>query len=526
MSWPIVRSIAALCLLALTSVVAGNAWANDRASSTPPTDAEALGKRIFFEGEGMAEGGITAILGAGGFSVPASAVPCANCHGDDGLGRPEGGVEPSNITWPQLTKPYGLRHASGRHHPAYDEQSFARALRTGIDPAGTPLDAAMPKYRLSDDEVSALVAHLKRLGSDLDPGLTADRIHIGGLLPLEGPSARLAQSLRRLIQAYFDKINQAGGIYGRHVAFDAIEAASTRPEDAVFSVIAVPMTARDLGSAAALGRTDIPVVIPYDPSGGGAATTHRNLFFLLGSLAEQTRALMSYGKQHLRFDAPRVSVVVTDDTAGEAIADAVSQQAELFDWPAPTVVRSAAADTAQTVADKLKASTAHAVIYAADTPAIAGVAETLAARGLAPYLLIAGQVGGAEVLHLPVAFADRVFISFPNVPRSGTRDGFNELEDLRRKAGLNVPPNALMAATLSTAKVLTEGLRAAGRSLSRRKLIDALQHLHVYETGLTPAISFGPRRRTGADGVYVLAADIRNHNFLPGAAWMRVDSRL
>ena len=33
---------------------------------------------------------------------------CANCHGFDGQGKPEGGITPSNLTWEVLSKPYGL----------------------------------------------------------------------------------------------------------------------------------------------------------------------------------------------------------------------------------------------------------------------------------------------------------------------------------------------------------------------------------------------------------------------------------
>src|SRR5690349_5524175 len=67
------------------------------------TRAERDGKRIYFEGTSGDGGAITALV-AGGTAVPAAAVACATCHGEDGLGRAEGGVVPPAITWSALTK--------------------------------------------------------------------------------------------------------------------------------------------------------------------------------------------------------------------------------------------------------------------------------------------------------------------------------------------------------------------------------------------------------------------------------------
>ena len=63
--------------------------------------------------------------------VPASAVPCAGCHGRDGKGKPEGGVTPSDLTWTALTRPYGVTHPGGRKHPPYDARLLKRAVSMG-----------------------------------------------------------------------------------------------------------------------------------------------------------------------------------------------------------------------------------------------------------------------------------------------------------------------------------------------------------------------------------------------------------
>ena len=126
---------------------------------------------------------------------------CANCHGFDGRGKPEGGVLPSNITWEELTKSYGHTYAGGRWHPAYAEHSLAQAIIDGVDPAGTQLAAAMPKYRMSREDLADLLAYLKRLADDSDPGITDTSIKVGTLLPMTGPLAEIGGWRRPSSQA-------------------------------------------------------------------------------------------------------------------------------------------------------------------------------------------------------------------------------------------------------------------------------------------------------------------------------------
>src|SRR3954453_21342240 len=78
------------------------------------------GRRIYQEGTSPSGGAIVAGMGDGGVEraapggeVPASAVPCAGCHGRDGKGKPEGGVIPSDLTWTALPRPYGVTHPGG-----------------------------------------------------------------------------------------------------------------------------------------------------------------------------------------------------------------------------------------------------------------------------------------------------------------------------------------------------------------------------------------------------------------------------
>lgn len=133
------------------------------------------GEQIYREGVSPRGTAITANVGSGD-AVPAALLPCMNCHGADGRGRSEGGVRPADISPATLARPL---QDERRQRPAYDAIKLRRAITLGIDAAGQPLDAAMPRYGLSLADAEDLQAYLARLDQRREPGVTAQRLRIG-----------------------------------------------------------------------------------------------------------------------------------------------------------------------------------------------------------------------------------------------------------------------------------------------------------------------------------------------------------
>src|SRR6185369_14878137 len=80
-------------------------------AQVPLSPPESRGKEIYLLGTSIAGRNILAYIGDESMEVPGSAMACANCHGLSGQGKPEGGIDPSNITWKALSKPYGVTHS-------------------------------------------------------------------------------------------------------------------------------------------------------------------------------------------------------------------------------------------------------------------------------------------------------------------------------------------------------------------------------------------------------------------------------
>ncbi len=97
------------------------------------TEHEQAGKHLYRQGVSSSDAQLQARVGASDMTVPASVLPCASCHGNDGRGRAEGGVRPPSLDWRRLALGQGEREVNGRRYPAYTDSSLARAIQQGID---------------------------------------------------------------------------------------------------------------------------------------------------------------------------------------------------------------------------------------------------------------------------------------------------------------------------------------------------------------------------------------------------------
>jgi hypothetical protein len=95
-----------------------------------------------------------------------------------------------------------------------------------------------------------------------------------------------------------------------------------------------------------------------------------------------------------------------------------------------------------------------------------------------------------------------------------------EYRSLAQAYGLSPQPLEAQLTALASAKILVEGFMRAGRNISREKLIEALEGLYEFQTGFTPSVTYGPNRRVGALGAYVMAVDLGEQRLVPISTWI------
>jgi mono/diheme cytochrome c family protein len=217
------------------------------------------GKAIYLRGQSPSNRPITAILGSDPEAVPAAIVPCVSCHGEDGRGKPEGGVVPADITPESLARATTL---GGRTRPPYTGPLLKRAITMGFDSGRHELNAAMPRYRMSIEDADDLIAYLALVGHESQPGVTDDALRIR-IVGQAGPPPSME-------------------IYGRKVQF-------VRDGEALLTIDA----SDDPGvSLAAAEHERIPTIVVHAPG----PITSRFAFSLTAGDDDQRLALRTYAR--------------------------------------------------------------------------------------------------------------------------------------------------------------------------------------------------------------------------------------
>lgn len=474
------------------------------------TASERRGKEIYLRGTSPSGNAITAWMGE--LAVPATNLNCSGCHGMRGEGKTESGITAGNLTWPNLTKPYGHTHPTGRRHGPFNESSIIRAVVNGVDSNGNDLLIAMPRYKLSAADMADLIAYLKRIDSDLDPGLTDSSVKIGLILPSEGALAETGAAMKDVLSAYFDDLNNRGGIFSRTVdlRFTSVGAAQNFARDEqIFAFVGGLSAGADTQLATLARNEEIPFIGPSTLLPHVETPVNRYLFYLLPGVEEQAISLVNYAAAQPELQNASIAIAHNGNPLGVAAAKAAEQQVKkigLKQVPTPDI-------------NDLKNSGAKAVFFFGTGKEQTDLLREAEAANWHPYIFFLGVLTGKE---LPTTtFNDKIFIAFPTLPSDITSEGMTEFRALHEKYKFAPRHTASQLAAFAAAKVFVAALTRAGKDLSREKLITALEGLYDYETGITPRITFGPNKRVGAAGAHIIRIDLAEKEFSTVSSWIK-----
>ena len=130
--------------------------------------------------------------------------------------------------------------------------------------------------------------------------------------------------------------------------------------------------------------------------------------------------------------------------------------------------------------------------------------------------VVADLSGRRPTLLLPSALAGDLlangapvptFVAFAAGPLDMTLEAASEFRALTQRDDLPSQDRSAQRQALAAAKILFEALQRAGRDVTRERLIDTLETLQSYRTGLMPPVTFSPSRHIGTDGAWIVPLD-------------------
>jgi|CXWL01.1.fsa_nt_gi hypothetical protein len=151
----------------------------------------------------------------GGVSFSGDQAACTKCHRRSGLGTIEGGSNVLPVTGTSLYQPgpaglwqkFGFKtKGNDFFRPAYTDATLSKAIVDGVTPTGRVLRAPMPRYKLNDSEMQALIAYLKTLSNSPAPGVDETTMHLATVIT---PDADVAErkAMLDVIEAYLKDKN-------------------------------------------------------------------------------------------------------------------------------------------------------------------------------------------------------------------------------------------------------------------------------------------------------------------------------
>jgi len=500
------------------------------------TEAESSqrGRQIFFQGEKFSGESFTANVGAASIPVPATALPCAGCHGRDGKGRPEGGVRPSDITWFNLTKKYGGITSIGRRYESYDASSFLTAVTEGIDSAGNRLDTSMPRYNIARQDARDLVAYLKIIQDDFDPGISKDEIVFGTLQPVTQFQARAADAIVSVMQTRLDEINRQGGIYGRQLKLTVMpyedrqsfiaQSSKLINGDKVFALVNAFSGGADDALVDMVEAAGMPSIAPYTQFPAEEDGMHLYTFYLHGGLDAQIAALARRASEIVQ-NANKAFVFYQQDGGFENNAKkALGFLKENKITHAQLIAYTS--NTPKLLSDfiDLEVNPNPVILFLGSSSDLVKMLDNQPPGQKMPYLFIPGFFVSSHILKLTDEYARQLEMAYITVPDSN-KEG-QELLKFRQFMRRNNLDHDYLSARLfaySATETLIEGVKRSGKRITRKKLVDAVEELYGFDAGLNRPISYGSQRRTGLMGAHVVKLDPEHKRLSPTGAWVRLD---
>lgn len=344
------------------------------------------------------------------------------------------------------------------------------------------------------------------------PGVTDSEILIGGWGPQDGPAGAYGV-IDRTIAAFFNKVNDDGGINGRKVRFiyenDSYQPAKTVAavkklveEDKVFTLVGGLGTANNLAVMDYLVQNNVPHVGPATGTSALAMPLKKNVYAVQLNYTTEATLLTQYA-----FDqggAKLVAVFYQNDAFGKEGLDAVNAELKKRGAPAAIAVSYETADTnfsAQAL--KLQTSGADTVIlYAVPKPGGSVIAE-MTKLGYKPKILASAVLNDPSIFQLAGAGIEGTIIpAWLPAYNDLSNPKIVEWQGYMKKYAPNEQIGGFALSGWVDAQILTEGLRRAGKNLTRESLFRALDGMTDYKDSILPSISYSATDHAGTKTAY------------------------
>ena len=357
------------------------------------------------------------------------------------------------------------------------------------------------------------------------PGVTDTEIAVGLTTPLSGPAAAWGNTAVAM-EAWAKHVNEQGGIHGRKIRVEMKDdgynpgravANLTEMQDKVFMNVGL------LGSAVLQASKDkvadfkLPTINPYGNPAIWAKQPKERLRYVFVNYpdyADEGEFLVRHAVEKL--GAKKIAVFHQNDEYGKGGLEGVTRGMKALGAKATlaaTVSYELSDRELGTHALKLKDSGADTIVLYPTITHGANVIKEMAKVGYRPKLVSSFPLGDYLIMYRLLGELWEG-AHFSALGASAGDPAGKAVLDIVLKAEPKLVGKENTALAGAAAMILAvEGLKKAGRNLTRESFIEAMESIRGFDTnGLTAPVTFGPNRRHGLNAVRLLRAEKAKDN--------------
>jgi len=358
---------------------------------------------------------------------------------------------------------------------------------------------------------------------EVTPGVTDTTVTVGSSLALSGHAGYLGRQTLAGAMAYIQSVNAAGGVHGRTIRVIALDDGYDPPrcvantqklliEDQVFCLFCYVGTPTTVKIIPLLEEAGIPLVGSFTGADALRVPFRRLIVNIRASYYQETAAAVAHMVGDL--DLSRVAVFYQYDAYGfDGLRG--TEMALKARGLAPVARGSYIRGTldVEEGLGRILAANPQAIVMIGTAGPCAKAIALARGRGYRGLFYAVSFVGADELARLlgsqeQVPLIMSQVVPPPDLPESrALLSGVVDYTTALARFSPQERPSAVGLEGFVNANVLVEGLRRAGRNLTRTGFLDAIESIHAFSVGIASPVSFDADRHQGMERVYCIRFD-------------------
>ena len=357
-----------------------------------------------------------------------------------------------------------------------------------------------------------------------EPGLTATTIKLGITLPMTGIASPGYNKIPGAMKAYFDYVNANGGVNGRKIslvvkddqyipATAVARANELILRDRVFALVGTLGTAstKALTSSTQLSRRGIPsLFVNTGWSGFADKKAYPTTFSILPSYQMEAKIMAKFIKD--KYAGKKIALIYQDDDFGRDALAGFKTAGLTFDTLIPYASGSQAlpATGAGWISRLRTAAPDVTVVFGVSSATTALLGNAFAAGWVGKTQFILGSVGGDATT---IAATNRGLVgllngakglSFAPAPSDSSDEYIKLFQTIYAAAQPTQTFDNNVVAGMSNAFLAVQAIKAAGKNLTRKGLINAIETKgSTFANPFLTPLGYSTTSHVGATGYWI-----------------------